>query len=92
MFKAYADYKAAAQAALAGQPKGTGYKNHSGVIFLLGDTLCYAEHGDLLEDCSQCDQSAFDEQTLQQEWECLQSPVYIQRFTPEAIDAYLAAN
>ena len=88
MFKNYADYVQAATAALLGKPKGTGYHNETGVVLLVGDMLCYVEAGESLRDCSESDASAFDEPTIKHEWDCLQSPVFVERFAPAEVEAY----
>lgn len=88
MFKSYSEYLQAAKSVLANKPKGTGYQNSGGVVFLVGDMVCYVEARENLEDCSESDASAFDEPTIRHEWECLQSPVFVERFTPSEIEAY----
>ena len=88
MFKIYAEYVNAAKAALADKPKGTGYQSATGVVFLVGDMVCYVEASDGLGDSSESDASAFDEPTIMHEWECLQSPVFVERFTPAEVEAY----
>lgn len=88
MFQTYADYLQAATAALQDKPKGTGYQNATGVVLLVGEMVCYVEAGEGLWDSSESDASAFDEPTIQHEWNCLQSAIFVERFTPAEVEAY----
>lgn len=92
-FSTYQEYVAAAKAALADKPAGTGYHNGYGVVFLMwGDTLCYVEENESIGDASETDTSAFDSQMLLHEWRCLQQPVFVARFTPEEVKAFCLSD
>ena len=88
MFNTYAEYVKAATSVLQDKPKGTGYQNATGVVLLVGDMVCYVEAGEGLSNCCESDASAFDEPTIKHEWDCLQSPVFVERFAPAEVEAY----
>ena len=91
-FSTYQEYVAAAKAALADKPAGTGYHNGHGVVFLMWGTLCYVEENESIGDASEADSTAFDSQMLMHEWRCLQEPVFVARFTPEEVQAFCSSD
>jgi hypothetical protein len=90
MFKRYADYVKAAMEALKDKPQGTGYSNGTGVVFVLNGALCYVEEGQELDDAREGDISAWEENSNRNEFDALQSPVFVERFSPEEVEAYEA--
>ncbi|WP_304350792.1 hypothetical protein [Comamonas testosteroni] len=88
MFINYTDYVQAALQALAGKPKGVGYSNGTGVVFLMSGELCYVEAGESIDEATEGDRSAWDEATSISEFRSLRNPEFVQRFTPEDVAAH----
>lgn len=86
MFKTYADYVQAATAELRDKPKGTGYQNGTGVVFLLAGVLHYAADGDGIEDAVEGDVSEWIDPSNRAEFAALQQPVFAERFTPAEVE------
>ena len=92
MFKTFQEYEAAAMALLQDKPKGTGFKNATGVVLLVSDELCYVEEGDGLDACGSIDASCWDDCTNAAEFVAVLNPVFVERFTPAEIVAYEASD
>lgn len=88
MFINYADYVQTATQLLQSKPKGMGYANGTGVVFLMAGVLCYVEAGDGIEDASEGDLSAWDEASSMNEFHSLRNPEFVQRFKESDVLAF----
>lgn len=92
MFKTFQEYEAAAMALLQDKPKGTGFKNATGVVLLVCEELCYVEEGDGLDACGSIDASCWDDCTNAAEFVAVLNPVFVARFTPAEVAAHEAGE